>query len=600
MMRRIAPLLAGIAGVGIVLPFLVGAGTRTALFVVPLFAALGLVALVGSRRPAVVERGWSGAAGRVAQAAVAAPTPPRPLSRPRGRRVAAALARVEARELATSPWFGAGLGFLAICYLLFAVVYANDNVSHWAQVVAMAPWLAHPMVGMVVVAAHRGVTRARRDGADELFDTCPTSSATRTWGSLGSGWVAVLALAAFALVFGLTVAVRSPNIYGSVGNEAVAQVLSALVLGFGGVALGVTLGRWVTFALAPVVAVVAVGFFSLRLATAGDPGWNPFQQLSTFPPLSETPPIFTNAPAWSHLAWLLSLTGAVLVVAVARHRRDRAVAVAGLATCLLLAGSGVAATRPMNRASADRIADLVARPAAHQVCQPTSAIQVCVYTDHDKLLRRVVAEASPVAAMLPGGVPAITLRQTYQEDIGDLPPEVRRRLPDGVPPLEGAEVPLGYDVSRNEILVPRFLIGLQALGLPTRNGPDGRPVVIAGQARGVVALWLAMRGLDAGAVRRLTSGTTGRDLGGREPDAFDRGYAWPQGCSTPPVVWSAQDLRAARALAALPEDAVRSVVHSGWERWRDPGTGTDALLAAAGLPPVGPFDAVQSRRVAPC
>jgi len=57
-MRRLAPVLAGIAGVGMVLPFAVGVGPGV-LFVVPAFAALGVVALVGSRRAAAVEPGWS-------------------------------------------------------------------------------------------------------------------------------------------------------------------------------------------------------------------------------------------------------------------------------------------------------------------------------------------------------------------------------------------------------------------------------------------------------------------------------------------------------------------------------------------------------------
>lgn len=597
-MRRVVPLLAGIAAVGVALPFLIGVGPATLVFLVPVFGALAVVALVGSRRPAVVERGWSGATGGVVAGGFATTGPIRQ-ARPPARKVAAALARVEARDLATSPWFGVGVGFLVVCFLLFGVVFANDNASSWAGMVDMAPWLAHPMVGMVVIAAHAGVTRAERDGTDELFDTCPAAPTTRTWGSLGSGWVPVAALTLFGLVLGVTVALRSPNLYGTPEIDAVAQLLSALVLGFGGVALGVALGRWTRFALAPVIAVVAIGFCSLRLATAGDPGWNPLQQLSTFPPVSASAPIFRDPPAWSHLAWVVGLTTAVVVVAVARHRRDRVVAVAGLGACLVLAASGVAATRPMPEASAASIADRIARPADHQVCRTAGAVQVCVYTGHEEILGRALPEVSPVAAMLPGAVPPIILRQTYQGGIGDLPPEVRRRLPQGVPPVAQSEAPLGYDFSRKELRVTRFVVGLQAVGLPVRAGPDQHPLVVAGQARGVVALWLALRDLDAGTVGSLTGGASGHDVAGRQPDAFDRGYAWPAGCSTPPVVWSAQDLRAVRALTALPDDALRAVVHSQWQRWLDPATGTDSLLAAAGLPPVGPFEAVQTRKVDP-
>lgn len=599
-MRRAAPVLAGLAGVGIVLPFFVGVGPRTILFVLPVFAALGVVALLGSRRTVSAEPGWTAPSRFVEAVSGGTRQVPSPRTRPAARRVAAALSRVEARELATSPWFGVGIGFLVISFLSFAVVWGAENGSPWVEVVALAPWLAHPLVGMVVLAAHRGVTRARRDGTDELFDTCPALPATRTWGSIGSAWVPVLALIAFFVVYGATTSVRSPNLYGSPGPDAIAMLVGALILGIGGVVLGVALGLWARFALAPVVAVVGIGFLSLKLATTGDPGWNPWQQLSTFPPISsETPPIFTDGPAWSHLGWVAALTGAVLVVAVARHRRDRTVAVLGAAACLLVAVTGVAATRPMPGSSAARIAGRIAHPADHQRCVPSGSVKVCVYAGNEELGERVVAEVEPVAAMLPDPMSPLTLRQGFPADVDDLPPEVARRLPDGVPPPPAGEVALGFSGSPDALRVPRYLVALNALGLPTQPGPDHRAVVIAGQARGVVALWLATRALGPGLIGDLTSGLTARDLGNRQPDAFDRGYAWPVDCGTP-VVWSAQDLRAARSLAALPEAAVRAAMHQAWERWRDPGTGTNDLLAAVGLPPVGPFDAVQSRTQDPC
>lgn len=600
-MRRVAPLLGGIAAVGVVLPMFIGVGPRTFLFVLPLFAALGVVALVGSRRAAVVEHGWSGAAGT---GNVLAPGPltaeRRSRQRPPAARVAAALARVEAREMATSPWFGVGLGLLAMSFLMLAVVYAGDNGAQWAEVVDLAPWLAHPLVGMVVVAAHRGITRAQRDGADELFDTCPVAPTTRTWGALGAAWVPVLTLVVFAAVFGSTVAVRSPHLYGSPGEDAVPKLLGAYFLGVGGVVLGVALGRWVHFALAPVVAVVAIGFVSTGIATFGDPDWNPLQQLSMSPPATSGSPIFVDPHAWSHLAWLGALTATVLVVALARHRRDRTMAVCAVAACVLLAVTGAAATRPMSGSSAARIAGVVASPAEHQACRSVRSIQVCAYAGHDELLGRVVTDITPVAARLPDGVSGVTLRQSYPGRIDELPPEVRRRLPGGVPAVPAGEISLGFNMAVGELWVSRFHVGLHALGLPTEPDPELRPMVIAGQARGAVVLWLAAQGLGPDETREIISGTSASDLGNREPDMFDRGYAWPAGCDSAPVVWSAQDLRAARALAALPEPTVRSVVHQEWERWLDPTTGTDELLAAAGLPPAGPFDDVQTRRVDPC
>ena len=126
-------------------------------------------------------------------------------------------------------------------------------------------------------------------------------------------------------------------------------------------------------------------------------------------------------------------------------------------------------------------------------------------------------------------------------------------------------------------------------------------MVVAGQARGVLALWLATRGLDAEATSRLTTARSGGSRPAGAPGAFDRGYVdWPTYCGITPVVWSARDLAAARSLVAAPEPAVRSVVHGGWERWRNPRTSTDELLAALGLSPVGPVEVVQTREESTC
>ena len=66
------------------------------------------------------------------------------------------------------------------------------------------------MVGMVVLAAYRATTRAARDGADELFDTCPAAPATRTAGFLLSAAVPVATLGVFLAVLATAVAFRSP------------------------------------------------------------------------------------------------------------------------------------------------------------------------------------------------------------------------------------------------------------------------------------------------------------------------------------------------------------------------------------------------------
>ena len=84
-------------------------------------------------------------------------------------------------------------------------------------------------------------------------------------------------------------------------------------------------------------------------------------------------------------------------------------------------------------------------------------------------------------------------------------------------------------------------------------------------------------------------------LRGREGFEFVRGSVEEDSCNAPAVVWSGQDLAAARAMLALPDEDVTRIVGDGWERWIDPRVGTDELLAAFGIDPVGPFDEVVAR-----
>ncbi len=225
-------------------------------------------------------------------------------------------------------------------------------------------------------------------------------------------------------------------------------------------------------------------------------------------------------------------------------------------------------------------------------------VDVCVYRFHHELLGRVTDAVGPVAAALPPGMARLTLRQAFPGDLGDLAPEVRRRLTAADLERPAGEVALGFGADSPDIHVidtPGFDLALVSLGLPQEPDEQLLPTVIAGQARGVVALWLATRGADAAAVR---SGTTADYAD--SADAFDRGSLQTGACSVPPVVWSAQDLAAARAVVALPATQVAGVVADGWARWSDPRTGTDELLTALGLPAVGPFDEIVARPGEPC
>ena len=604
-MTRPGALLAGMAAVAGAVFLLGGAGDASSggppVLLLLLVAAVALCGLgltfVHHRQTAVLpERSWSAPAPTAAWA----PGSGRAGASP-ARAVALALGRVEGRQFTASVWFAVGLAFSVLMILLFGWIWAGDNSGTWQEFVNLMPWFAHPLVGMVVLAAYRATTRAARDGADELFDSCPATPATRTAGFLLSAAVPVATLGVFLAVMATAVAFKSPLLHGALDVDSGAVVLGALVLGAGGVALGVALGRWVRFGLVPVIAVVLIGFFATAIVSGASPhDWKPFGQLSTAPPVNSLSPVFIDRAAFWHLLWVIGLTAAVGIVAVARHRRDRPVALAAAAAAVVVVAAGFGATGPMPTASAARIADRVASPERHQVCAAAAGpVDVCVYRFHRELLGRVTAEIGPVAAVLPAGMARLTLRQAFPGDLGDLPPEVRRRLTATDLERPAGEVALGYGDVTGELLDgPALDVALASLGLPQQTDDILLPTVIAGQARGVVAMWLATRGADAGAVRAVGASVDpwSADPVERRPPGGEESHE----CSVPAVVWSTQDVAAARTVLALPETQVARVVTDGWSRWSDPRTGTDELLAALGLPAVGPFDEVVVQAGQPC
>ena len=175
------------------------------------------------------------------------------------------LGAVEGRHLALSGWFGAGLGLCVMTIVLFVFVWGGENFDSWQETLQYSSWFVHPLTGFVVIAAHRAVTRARRDHAEELFDTCATSPSTRTAGFLASAWTPAIAGFLFLAAMTIGTAWRNPGVHGPIGLDGVADVLASLALPVGGVALGVALGRWVPFSLAPIVAVVGVGFATIAI-----------------------------------------------------------------------------------------------------------------------------------------------------------------------------------------------------------------------------------------------------------------------------------------------------------------------------------------------
>lgn len=584
-LHRLAALTGGVAvaaALGALTVGGAGAGGPASLFVAAAVVLAAGTFVLARRGPAAADGRWTAQATQAACPTVDG----RGSGVASAAAVARALGRVEARELSRSPWFGVGVGFCVLLAALFGFVFAAEDTGTWDGELQLSSWLALPLVGMVVLGVHRAVTRAARDRADELFETCPASPGTRTAGFLLSAPLPMAILGGFLVVLGFALEASGADLYGPVGADSVADVAAAVVLGAGGVALGVALGRWVRFGLAPVVTVVAIGIAGIQLNTIGGRGWNRFVPLSTAPAVDGTPPMFTDRPVGWHLGWIVGLTAAVSVAAVARDRRDRSVVIAATVAAAVVLAAGIGATRPMASAAAERIAAAVARPHADQACEVTGPVEICVFPIYRGALAELTDRVAPIAAVLPDDAGRVTLRQVYDGTLGELPPEVRRLLTETDLERPDREVQLGFEGELVELAGSD--LAYRVLGLPVEPGDDLLPIVVAGEARGVVALWLATRGFDAEAAADTIA------------DAERWSNAQLEECEEPALVWSRQDLVAARAVLALREDDVTRIVGDGWERWTDPRVGTDELLAALGLDAVGPFDEVVAQPGSSC
>lgn len=575
MRRRLGTPLLGLGGTVVFMAFVGYMETGVIGGLALTFLAIGAGALVirwilGHRRPET--SGWSPTVAVAFEPA--APHQPAPAGR-----VAVALSTVEAREQAVSAALGVGIGFCLLVLILFGLVWSADWGGNLPQAIELYPLYAHPFVGMVVIAAHRARTRSRRDDTQELFEACPTDEATRTLGHLLTAWLPALALLLFAGLMTL-VTVRSFEVtFGELGARQVAAVLGTALLGVGGTALGVALARWTPWMLAPIVALIAIAFGSIRLATTGGGLYEPVRQLSTWLGESRVDLRFT-APGWlAHHLWILGLVVAVGVLALARDRRTPRVAAVGAVAVVVAVASAVAATRPIDIGEAERIASLLNDRDAHQRCVADAGLPICVYVGDEALARHLADEMSPVVAAAPqGAVDGWVVRYGADVEVAQLDPEVRALLS----PRTGGERLLPIEVlgHRAAEQAARFWVALAATGIL-----DSDRTSLSGQARGVVALWLATRGADEETVAKMTSVDHIGDPGNSE-----RARPWPDPCmaGSAPVSWAVTDVEAARHIVAAPEASVRAALHREWARLMDPTTSTDDLLRALGLEPLGP------------
>jgi hypothetical protein len=520
--------------------------------------------------------------------------PTKPRLEPERGSVARSLSRVEASQLFFNPWFLVGIGFWVLIIVLFGVFFTDDLEPTWWGLGSLLPLMAHPLCGCTIVAAHRAITRSRRDGTEELFASCPAGWPARTRGHLLTLWVPVATtlLLGSALVTG--VAINSTTVYGPIDGQVFLDVVAALLLPAGATVLGVALGRWAPAAIVPVVGVLGVLALDSRILEVGGRSWHNFRWLATFTPSTTADRIFYDPPGLSRVVWLVGLVTLVATIALMRTEPSHRVRVALVGSVAVVVLGAVLVSRPLPPGRAQAIADRINEPSPHQRCTLAGrGVNVCVYSGLDHAGSEIAAELSPVAqAIAFADLDHATFRHLLDADPVDLQPEVGARVHDADPGRNTLR--LRFHLTDPAREAARLRLAAWATGLPTEPVDDEIGTVVAGQARGVVTLWLATRGMSADRAHHLLEPESQHAEAGTSANAA--GDIWPGRCEDegPVLLWAPQDLRAARRLIDADPAAVGTALEANWDRWMDPSTSTDELLAALAMEPEGPPDAVDS------
>lgn len=503
-----------------------------------------------------------------------------PITRTAGGSVTRSLAVAELRELIFSPWFGAGVGFC----VLFGLIAPTSFERSWWLSAALLPLLVHPLCGMTIVAVHRSTTRAQRDGAEELLESCPATREQRTGALLLTAVAPVVVATVFVVATLIGAAVALDFIYGPIDERVAAEALiAAVLLPAGAVTLGVILGRKLSFALTPFIVLAVIALLNIEMVDRGldGRGW-----LTTGMASGKADLVYFEPPSIGRVIWFVGLAAFLAALALRRPGTTRSRIAVGAGAAVALAGMLVA-VHPLDGATVDRLAAYVVEPAEYEACEQVAPeIQVCAldpYADH---AANVAEYVRPVAAAIPAAAFSgpVTLRPTVGEGFEELPSQVREHIEPTPIPNDTIHIP--YVHLGGDRHTTRFILAAAAVGV--RTGPDAPlNTLVDGQARGVVMLWLATAGLDRDVVLDYLDPSDQTQTG-----ASWRGNAWPGTCRAT-VQWSPQDLEAARALVALDRSEVAPILERDWERWTAPSTPTDDLMAALGLPAVGPHEPIE-------
>ena len=511
------------------------------------------------------------------------------------------LARVENRRLVRHPAFLTGIAVTPL--MLWAATLVDDARAGepWRTLAPAIALALVPLGWFTIVAANLLVLRPERSGAAELFAALPAPQPVRTAGALAT--IATATAAATVLATGWVGALSTRD--DLVGTPPWGEIAAGILVVAGAVTVGVAVGRWMRFAAFGIVAAVAVAFVQVRFLDDTTWPWNhrhshPVRFLGF---LADTTPVGDAAleirPTWWHIVYLAGLIAVMCSVALARDGFRRPLAAAMVAATCVVAVAGWAQTRPPSPDQVDAMVSYLTRPAEHQTCEQSGDVRYCAYPPSRHLIDEWEARVEGVLALVPPAVAGrpIEVVQRIPTTIGNsgctpqsfllgLPEAVAARLtPPTVWPDDGQLHPdLGNgsfpcnDRPTNQLFTA-VQAGAWAVGLPPAPHHDDRRCTAYGQARAVLALWLAAAATPDGAdLLRDVSSEGARSSGALTFDGWDNPPMWG-------AIYTASDAALAVAMVReRPASEVADVLHDDWPRWTDPSTSSTDLATQFGLP----------------
>ncbi len=522
-----------------------------------------------------------------------------------------AFARFEARQVLTHPTWIITLVFcLALTGLLIALE-ASSGADGTDDVVTWFAIIGFPLAGLaLIVSTHRIGTRSRRDHTDELVAATPTAPRARTAGLL----IACLAplpvfIAGIALV---TAATQLTNPYAARPTISNVVPFVAFVLpGLGGAVVGVLLSRWMPFAVAPLLGIVAIIWLNngpdhlhprfrwLRVGVEGSYGGR-----------------FDIRPEGLLLVFIGGLVALGACLALWRHPARPLLVGATAASLVVVSGTGWVMTRPPSRDQVAAVVDQLENPAAHQVCATRASVTYCVYRGAERWIDTWAPAIDGVIAQIPRskrpGVivveqrPLVETREYLAEVQASLDPEMVWRDDGRIHP------PMDINGDRAGLLVgwqaAAIVVGLPPA--PDWEHPSG--CIAGGQARLVLAHvltarattitqeafrvnvdWVVGEGLElapfpieiAGEYDVDTSQGEGSELEPGDRLAADGVTAVDHLTPVGATGWGSDTL-AADALLRADRAKVDQAISDHWDELVDASTPTSRFLELAGVEPM--------------